>query len=56
MRCNVNGGTVNVNGSYTITTTSENTSTTVDLQTAVGSPEPNQCTILSLKVHTTLAL
>jgi Ricin-type beta-trefoil lectin domain len=56
LSCNVNGSTVSVPGSYTVTTTAQSASTTVNLPAAVGSPEPNQCTISNLKVKTTLAL
>ena len=56
LSCIVNGGAVSVPGSYTVTSTAQSASTMVNLQTAVGSPEPNQCTISNLKVHSTLAL
>jgi hypothetical protein len=56
LSCLVNGAAVNVPGSYDVTSTSQAPYTTIDLQAAVGSPEPTRCTIENLKVHTALPL
>jgi hypothetical protein len=56
LTCNVNGAPVSKPGSYTVTTVLQSASTTIDLQSAVGSPEPNQCTVSGLNVQTTVAL
>jgi hypothetical protein len=52
----VNGASVNVPGTYDVTSTSQVPYTIINLQTAVGSPTPNQCSIEDLTVHTALAL
>jgi Ricin-type beta-trefoil lectin domain len=54
--CSVNGSTVTVPGSYQITTTTQSPFTTIDLQKAVGSPSPNQCSVEELQVSTILPL
>jgi hypothetical protein len=54
--CSVNGSTVAAPGSYQITTTTQPTFTTIDLQKAVGSPSPNQCAVEELQVSTILPL
>jgi hypothetical protein len=54
--CSVNGTTVTTPGSYTITSTTESPFTRIDLQTAVGSPDPNQCAVENLLVHTIFPL
>jgi hypothetical protein len=54
--CSVNGITVTTPGSYQITSTAQSPFTTIDLQTAVGSPDPNQCAVDELEVQTTLPL
>jgi hypothetical protein len=56
LECQVSGQLVSVPGSYTVTTTSQSASDTIDLQTAVGSPAPNTCSVNDLTVSTTLAL
>jgi len=56
LSCVVNGTTVNVPGTYDITSTSQASYTTINLQTAVGSPEPNQCEIEYMTVETALPL
>ena len=54
--CSVNGATVTTPGSYEITSTSQSPVTLIDLQTAVGSPDPNQCAVEDLQVQTILPL
>jgi hypothetical protein len=54
--CDVDGATVTAPGSYTVTSTSQAPFTTIDLQSAVGSPDPNQCSVEGLAMHTLLPL
>jgi hypothetical protein len=54
--CSVNGTTVTTPGSYQITSTTQSPFTTINLQTAVGSPDPNQCAVEDLQVQTILPL
>ena len=54
--CSVNGATVTSSGGYQITSTTQSQFTTIDLQKAVGSPDPNQCTVEDLVVRTVLPL
>jgi Ricin-type beta-trefoil lectin domain len=54
--CSVNGSAVNAPGSIEITSTKQSPFTTVNLQKAVGSPDPNQCAVEDLQVHTILPL
>jgi hypothetical protein len=56
LSCLVDGSAVSVPGTYDITSTEQSASTTINLQTAVGSPEPSSCTISNLTVETSLAL
>jgi len=56
LSCIVNGSPVSVPGTYTVTTTSQSASDVIDLQAAVGSPNPSQCTVSDLTATTTLAL
>ena len=56
LSCVVNGAAVNVPGTYDVTSASQTPFTVIDLQTAVGSPEPNQCSVNDLTVETTLPL
>jgi hypothetical protein len=56
LSCVVNGTSVNVPGSYDVTSTSQLPYTIIDLQTAVGSPTPNRCSIEDLRVQTALTL
>jgi hypothetical protein len=53
LSCLVNGETVSTTGTYTITSTEQPTMTTIDLQEAVGSPDPSQCQV-ELSVETLL--
>ncbi len=55
LSCVVNGATVTSAGSYSVTSTTQEPETTIDLQTAVGSPEPTQCGI-EVEVSTALPL
>ena len=52
----VDGATVTAPGSYTVTSTSQAPFTVIDLQSAVGSPDPNQCSVEGLTMHTLLQL
>ena len=52
----MNGTAVNVPGTYDVTSVEQTPYTAIDLQTAVGSPVPNQCTIENLTVQTALPL
>lgn len=54
--CEVDGSQVSVPGTYTVTSTSQSASDVIDLQTAVGSPNPTDCTVSGLNVTTTLSL
>jgi Ricin-type beta-trefoil lectin domain len=56
LSCVVNGNPVSVPGTYTVTSTSQSASDVIDLQSAVGSPNPGQCTVSDLTATTTLAL
>jgi hypothetical protein len=56
LACDVNGATVTDPGSYEVTSTSQAPFTVIDLQSAVGSPEPNQCSVEGLTMHTLLPL
>jgi hypothetical protein len=54
--CVVNGAPVTAPGSYEVTSTTQAPFTTIDLQTAVGSPDPNQCQVEDLTMRTLLPL
>jgi hypothetical protein len=56
LACDVDGATVTVPGSYEVTSTAQPPFTTIDLQSAVGSPDPNQCSVDGLTMHTLLPL
>jgi Ricin-type beta-trefoil lectin domain len=56
LACSVNGRTVTTPGSYEITSTTQFPLTTIDLQKAVGSPDPDQCAVEELEVRTILPL
>jgi hypothetical protein len=56
LACDVNGATVTAPGSYTVTSTEQPPFTVIDLQSAVGSPDPNRCSVEGLTVHTLLPL
>ena len=56
LACDVNGATVTVPGSYTVTSTAQPPFTTIDLQSAVGSPDPNRCSVEGLTMRTLLPL
>ena len=56
LACDVNGATVTTPGTYTVTSTAQPPFTVIDLQSAVGSPDPNQCSVEGLTVHTLLPL
>jgi hypothetical protein len=54
--CDVNGTSVTTPGKYEITSTRQLPYTTIGLQAAVGSPDPNQCEVDDLTVQTVLPL
>jgi hypothetical protein len=56
LSCVVDGNTVNAPGSLTVTTLSQSASDVIDLQSAVGSPDPSSCTVSNLVATTTLPL
>jgi Ricin-type beta-trefoil lectin domain len=56
LSCQVNGQAATYDGSFQATTTIATESQTVDLATAVGSPEPTQCTVENLTATSLLAL
>jgi hypothetical protein len=56
LSCVVDGNTVTAPGNLTVSSLSQSASTTIDLQSAVGSPNPSSCTVLNLKATTTLAV
>jgi hypothetical protein len=56
LSCLVNGADVNVPGTYDVTSTSQAPYTLIDLQTVVGSPNPNRCSVEDLTVQTALPL
>jgi hypothetical protein len=56
LACDVNGATVTASGTYTATSIAQAPFTVLDLQSAVGSPDPNQCSVEDLTVHTLLPL
>lgn len=56
LACDVNGATVTAPGTYTVTSTAQPPFTVIDLQSAVGSPDPNRCSVEGLTVHTLLPL
>lgn len=55
LTCSVNGNPVSVPESFTSTDPAD-TSETIDLQSAVGSPVPNFCTVQDMTATSTLAL
>jgi hypothetical protein len=56
LACVVNGATVTASGTYTATSIAQAPFTVIDLQSAVGSPDPNQCSVRGLTMHTLLPL
>ena len=56
LSCVVNGHSVDVPGTYDVTSTSQVPYTIINLQSAVGSPVPNRCTVEGLTVRTALPL
>jgi hypothetical protein len=54
--CDVNGTSVTTPGKYEITSTTQAPYTTIDLQSAVGSPDPYPCAVDDLTVQTVLPL
>jgi len=48
LSCTVDGSPVTSHGSFQITTLSQSASDVIDLQTAVGSPNPSSCTVKDL--------
>jgi hypothetical protein len=56
LSCVVDGNPHTSSGSFTVTSLVQSASRTIDLQSAVGSPNPSSCTVSNLKARTTLAL
>jgi len=56
LSCVVDGSTDNVPGSYSDTSLSQSATDVIDLQSAVGSPNPSSCTVEDLTASTTAAL
>jgi Ricin-type beta-trefoil lectin domain len=56
LSCVVDGSPVNTTGTFTVTTLAQSASDVIDLQSAVGSPNPSSCTISNLVATTTLSL
>jgi hypothetical protein len=56
LACDVDGATVTAPGTYTDSSTAQPPFTTINLQSAVGSPDPSQCSVEDLTVHTLLPL
>jgi hypothetical protein len=56
LSCVVDGSAVNVPGSLTVTSLSQSASDVINLQSAVGSPNPSSCTVSNLVATTTLSL
>jgi Ricin-type beta-trefoil lectin domain len=56
LSCIVDGTTVTVPGSLTVTSLSQTASDVINLQSAVGSPNPTSCTVSNLMATTTLSL
>lgn len=54
--CDVNGVPVNAPGSYQVTSTTQSPYTVINLQTAVGSPDPSLCDLETMTVSTLLPL
>jgi Ricin-type beta-trefoil lectin domain len=54
--CDVNGVTVQTPDSFQITATTLSPFTTIDLQKAVGSPDPSECAVETMTVATLLPL
>ena len=55
LSCTVDGNRVTSHGSYQITTLSQSASDVIDLQSAVGSPNPSSCTVNRSLTATSLA-
>jgi hypothetical protein len=56
LSCVVDGNTVNVPGSYSVTSLTQSATDVIDLQATVGSPNPSACTVEDLTASTTAAL
>jgi hypothetical protein len=56
LSCQVSGSASVYNGHFQATTTTSTQSQTIDLATAVGSPEPTQCTVENLTASSLLAV
>jgi Ricin-type beta-trefoil lectin domain len=54
--CDVNGVPVNTPGSYPVTSTTQLPYTVINLQDAVGSPDPSECAVETMTVSTVLPL
>jgi hypothetical protein len=56
LSCVVDGNAVNTTGTFTVTSLSQSASDVINLQSAVGSPNPSSCTVSNLVATTTLSL
>jgi hypothetical protein len=56
LSCTVDGNQVSSNGSFQVTSLSSSASDVIDLQSAVGSPNPSSCTVTSLKAKSLASL
>jgi hypothetical protein len=56
LSCIVDGSAVNTTGSFTVTTLTQSATDVIDLQSAVGSPNPSSCTVSNLTATTTLSV
>ena len=56
LSCVVDGSPVNTTGTLTVTSVSQSASDVINLQSAVGSPNPSSCTVSNLVATTTLSL
>ena len=56
LSCNVNGAAATHSGSFTATSTTSTQTQTVSLQSAVGSPDPNSCTVMQLTASSQISL
>jgi hypothetical protein len=56
LSCVVDGSPVNTTGTLTVTTLTQSASDVINLQSAVGSPNPSSCTVSNLVATTTLSL
>jgi Ricin-type beta-trefoil lectin domain len=56
LSCTVDGSPVTSNGSFQVTSLSQSATDTINLQTAVGSPNPSSCTVTNLRATSLASL